>query len=502
MLKSSVLKIIQSFSSKEIIEFNDFLNSPFFNKKSGVVKLFNEIKKYYPDFTNENLGYEKIWSKIYPEKKYGYGVMKNLIFDLTKLAEQFITQQEYKVNEIQEFANLYKAIGSRNLISLLKSKQVFINKNLSDDNLKNLNISVEEFYFQLLKIFDIKIWISHFNDPTLNFKKDRQVIEDTVVYELFSQLINVCFLSEALSMNEKSSRTNVNFTKEILSNITEEVFQKIVNNFKNRSGIKFVLLNSSYLSYKSLKNLNDSTYYFDFKNFFIKNYKKMPLSRIQDFYGQLEALAQWNSDPQLDKNKEFFDCYEFCRNNNMLLDKNSKVNCLQIIQWTLVFFLEDRVEELEEYISYYSNFLEEEYDKENSLNLIKSIILFMKNDFEASLSIVSKINYHIPTLKVFTNKYTSMIYYEMNEYDNFLNSYDAAMHFLKYKNWKDDPLTKHRDKRAKEFYNALKSLFKIRDTKNYYDLSVFEKDIMNSDIDLKKWFLRKANELKKIPIAI
>lgn len=170
MLKTTILKIIQTFSEKEISDFEDLLKSPYFNKKSGVVKLYNEVKKYYPDFTNENLEYEKLWSKIYPGKKYGYGVMKNLIFDITKLAEQFITQQEYKVNEIQEFANLYKALGSRYLISLLKSKQVFINNNLSDDNLINLNIPVEEFYFQLLKIFDVKIWISHFSDPTLNLK--------------------------------------------------------------------------------------------------------------------------------------------------------------------------------------------------------------------------------------------------------------------------------------------------------------------------------------------
>lgn len=322
------------------------------------------------------------------------------------------------------------------------------------------------------------------------------------MYELFSQLINVCFMSEALSMNEKSNRENINFAKEVLSHINEDVFQIILRNFKNRSGIKFVLLNCSFLSYKSLKNLDNSKYYYDFKIYFFKNYKRMPLSRLQDFYGQIEALTQWNSDPKLDKNKEFFDCYKFCRDNNLLLDRNNKVNSLQILQWTIIFFLEDRVNELEEYVSYYSNFLEEEYDKENSLNLIKSVILFMKNEFEASLNLVSKINFRIPTLRVFTNKFTAMIYYELNEYDNFLNSYDAAMHFLKYKNWKDDPLTKHRDKRAKEFYNALKSLFKIRLTKDYYGLSVFEKDILNSDIDLKKWFLRKANELKKIPIAI
>jgi len=48
----------------------------------------------------------------------------------------------------------------------------------------------------------------------------------------------------------------------------------------------------------------------------------------------------------------------------------------------------------------------------------------------------------------------------------------------------------------------LSAIFKIRLTKDYYGLSVFEKNILNSDIDLKKWFLRKANELKKIPIAI
>ena len=37
MLKTSVLKIIKSFSKEEISEFNEFLKSLYHNKKSDVV---------------------------------------------------------------------------------------------------------------------------------------------------------------------------------------------------------------------------------------------------------------------------------------------------------------------------------------------------------------------------------------------------------------------------------------------------------------------------------
>ena len=59
MLKSSLLEILRTFSKQELIKFEDFVRSPYFNKKENFVKLFLEIKKYSPELSDEDLTIRK-----------------------------------------------------------------------------------------------------------------------------------------------------------------------------------------------------------------------------------------------------------------------------------------------------------------------------------------------------------------------------------------------------------------------------------------------------------
>ena len=69
MLKSSLLEILRTFSKEELKKFEDFVRSPYFNKKEKLVKLFLAIKKYAPEFADANLDKEKVWSDI-PNPKF------------------------------------------------------------------------------------------------------------------------------------------------------------------------------------------------------------------------------------------------------------------------------------------------------------------------------------------------------------------------------------------------------------------------------------------------
>ncbi len=73
MLKSSLLEIIRTFFKQELIKFEDFVRSPYFNINENVIKLFPAIKKRVPEFTDENLEIEKEWMNIFPRKEYNYG---------------------------------------------------------------------------------------------------------------------------------------------------------------------------------------------------------------------------------------------------------------------------------------------------------------------------------------------------------------------------------------------------------------------------------------------
>lgn len=50
MQNTVLTETLNTFKKDELKHFEDFIQSPFHNKKTPVRKLFNEIKKYFPGF--------------------------------------------------------------------------------------------------------------------------------------------------------------------------------------------------------------------------------------------------------------------------------------------------------------------------------------------------------------------------------------------------------------------------------------------------------------------
>ena len=53
MKNTQLIKLLRTFDQKEIKRFREFISSPFFNKNKNVTKLFEIIRKIYPDFEQE-----------------------------------------------------------------------------------------------------------------------------------------------------------------------------------------------------------------------------------------------------------------------------------------------------------------------------------------------------------------------------------------------------------------------------------------------------------------
>ncbi|MBL0108769.1 MAG: hypothetical protein IPP52_16165 [Ignavibacteria bacterium] len=58
-------------------KFGEMISSPYFNKQTPLIKLFDQIKIYYPEFRNEGLRKEIVYSGILP--------IKNIITALSKI---------------------------------------------------------------------------------------------------------------------------------------------------------------------------------------------------------------------------------------------------------------------------------------------------------------------------------------------------------------------------------------------------------------------------------
>ncbi|HMS34179.1 MAG TPA: hypothetical protein PKC91_08830 [Ignavibacteria bacterium] len=493
MLKSSVLKIIQSFSPKEITEFSDFLKSPFFNKKSGVVKLYNEIKKYYPDFIDENLGNEQLWSKLYPGKKYGYGVMKNLIFELKLLVEQFISAHVYGKNNLHNSLNILKFYNERNLNSLLETKFEQMKKQFDNDKriVDSQFSTTTEYLSNLSGMYHIKLWNSQFNDQHRSLDDVIEKYQLTFFTNFFIQLISNGYFIYLLSFNDKSNDGDRNLITKFFECIPEKIMFEILEKLKSESNVKFSLLCCYYLAHKATVNPGDASHFRKFKEFLKSNFKFLPASSIIDMDALRINTISLNTDPSMNRQDEMLEAFDFKLMNNIILDRNGLINGGLFLTWVTYFFSKNKCNELDEFIHTFGKFVDDD-EKVSAIEFAKAVSLLLKSRFDESISVITKTKFNNLMLKNSLKKMHMIVCYEKNDFEMFYSSLDAYKHFLSYFKM-NIPDQKIFIERSRKFCMNIDKLFKIRENKKISEINYFRAGLNN--IDLKPWFERKIAEL-------
>lgn len=179
--------LLKTFHKGDIIKLGEFLHSPYHNKHKYIVRLFEQLSGYYPEFKEEDMNSERIFSQLYPGKKYNYSRMRNLTSDLLALTEQFISienftkdkfssalylletlpekqldnlfEKKYKASEsICELTNPLNEVGYLNRYRLLQTRSIFVNRRKSNDAKENaecyqgiVNESIKFFLAALFK---------------------------------------------------------------------------------------------------------------------------------------------------------------------------------------------------------------------------------------------------------------------------------------------------------------------------------------------------------------
>lgn len=115
MIKSSLIEAFKTFSSKEMKEFSEFVASPYFNKNINVIKLFEYIKKNYPDFEESKLEKEKVFAKLFPGKPFKDSTLRLLMFYLYELVERFLAYNRFSSDIFKSKEILLKELFDRKL---------------------------------------------------------------------------------------------------------------------------------------------------------------------------------------------------------------------------------------------------------------------------------------------------------------------------------------------------------------------------------------------------
>ena len=146
MLNTALFKILRTLDKDEIKRFEDFISSPYYNKKKKSAQLFKIIRKSLPapkspvtESNKKRLGFDHIWKALYPGKKYNYGIMKNLIYDLKILAEKFLSAEKFISDGFQSDFYLLEQYRERALPALFvqKHKKTELNTGKNQSYIEN-----------------------------------------------------------------------------------------------------------------------------------------------------------------------------------------------------------------------------------------------------------------------------------------------------------------------------------------------------------------------------
>lgn len=105
MKNSYLLDVIEVLQPKERQEFLVFLNSPYFNRgtqSNDLIVLFQAIIEQAPGFSEENLSKNRIYERVYPQKKMVEGKLEKLMAELNRLLRLFAVIQRQTSEDNEE----------------------------------------------------------------------------------------------------------------------------------------------------------------------------------------------------------------------------------------------------------------------------------------------------------------------------------------------------------------------------------------------------------------
>lgn len=479
MQNSSLIEILRTFSKEQIKEFQDFVSSPYFNKRSGVTKLFEQIKKNYPGFEGEKMLRDNIWSSVFPGKKFNYGVMKNLVYALTKLTEEYISHSYITKNDDKTDINVLKF--------LIDKKQLKLAEKYIDKATKKFEQTFDKNSEYFRNKFDVeKVRITLLFSQLSDKHKLKSVIEfeQSGLYLIESFLISILEHYVIITNINKIHKTGIKtpLLNELLDFIKSN--KKFLNNFYIKVYYYILLLNKEqkkehyYLLKEILTGLDENVstsfkylIWVNITNYISFRYHSGESGVIPEQF----ELCKLSLEKKIysTEDEEYFFLVNFITYFNIALQLNE-------FEW------------IEHFIGEYSVKLDINV-REDIKNYCYACICTRKKKYKEATDYISKIRkLHEPMVKCGLKVLMLINYFELGWFESALNVADSFKHLLD----KDKNIQEVIKEKFRRFIKAYLILIEFNNKKDVNTMLKFKKYISDTkEINSIQWLTRKAKEM-------
>lgn len=486
MLSSSLIEILKTFTKDDLKLFEEFILSPYFNKKSPSVKLFRIIKKYAPEYKDERLKREEIWKVIFPGKSFNYGVMKNLIFHLQKLANDYLIHQKLMQKDFMSRLCFLEILSEKNLDQHFEKNVKFYR-----ESLKNKKVD-DNFFYEYTKLEGL-IYNHNIINRSEN-KTENLNLNNFQKYLLMDFLRNYYILKTNVAMfkNDFSKNPDILHSLEVY---IESLLQKFI---KEQDEADYLYRNIILMYYNGYKLIStgDNKYFFELKNLMKQHSLSLDLSEQYNMYNLLTAFCV-NKSLKGDNGffNEEFDLYK------TILEKEAYTIHRGGVMHRLTYFNMARtgiqLKEFEwtlEFLVKYKSRLAEDL-REQTFMFTSAFLEFGRKNFLKSLEILSKLKHHEVRDKPREKMLYIMLYFELGYVEQLLSAIDSAKHFAK----NDKQLSEEYKKKFSGFlncvFNIAKIKFKLAETNVNLTLQSVNNEIKKNNVSHKNWLEGKLKEI-------
>ncbi|GJM33651.1 MAG: hypothetical protein DHS20C18_26520 [Saprospiraceae bacterium] len=412
MLKSSLIRVINTLSTRERSRFREYVHSPYFNKNEKIRKLCDHVL----DLLNANkanaLNKPKVYQTIYGKEPFRELRLNNLISDLLQLLYDFLADQHHQEQNLLQKNELLECLLDRELHDLVDRNGRRYRKLLDEYPLRNHeHYFLEYLYHERLDSQSLAAGKRGYNEH-LQHKSDQLDI-----YYWSNKLRIAC------DMASRNVVVNARYDCHYLDDLLENFRQ-------NRFELQAIpVLQVYYKTHQMITETNDSTHYFALKELLAQHNALFPPAELRVLYNYaLNYCVKQINFGQHIFHKEILDLYR------VLLEKKIIFKNGYLTQWSYINISAAgiRLREFEwtaQFIHNYAPYLLPEV-RDNAYTYNLSSLYFEKKDYQAALGRLHEVEFTDAFYHMGAKLIQLKSYYELEETEPFFALLEASRQYL------------------------------------------------------------------------
>ena len=487
----NTILLLKNLSSAEVNLFRQFLNSPYHNRSKKIIKLYNTLIKFYPEFNGRKLTKKYIMEQISPGTEYNDSTFRALMHDLYSLAQSFLVNESLKNNLTDNTLLLLKDLYKRKLYSVINSRIKFTEKKLKN------RVSESSIYYYRFLTESYKYNIHSITSSGLkkvNASKKLGIIAGSDIYLTLYYLTEIIsdFTNQAINRVKFNIEEPDNFSDSLISAINFDKIFRLFNRHKELIHI-VILYKALFDLFSDITNRNKFEIYRDT----LKSSEKLLSGDESSFhYSRLISCCILNHETDGSKyyNNELFFLYNYFIRKKLYSDNKTSFMPSNLYRTVLLNAL--RLKKYKWALNFIKKYINEseERSRNNLLNWSYAVYYNEINDNTRSMYYISliKVDYFIFKYDLYNIKLK--IYYELDDPQKVIDFIHTYKEFLR----NDKFFSGTRKVLYMNFIKAVELLVKIRENKNLFSIEYFKDNYTGSEkILYKDWLLNKLQTIEK-----